>query len=62
MSRILIVDDEEGIRRSLAGILGDEGFDTTPASQGETSEPFSARRIAGRTRSAQGSRPQRSCA
>ncbi len=35
MSRILIVDDEDGIRRSLAGILSDEGFDTTPARDGE---------------------------
>jgi two-component system, NtrC family, nitrogen regulation response regulator NtrX len=35
MSRILIVDDEDGIRRSLAGILGDEGFATTPAADGE---------------------------
>jgi two-component system nitrogen regulation response regulator NtrX len=35
MSRVLIVDDEEGIRRSLAGILGDEGFETTPAAHGE---------------------------
>jgi len=32
---VLIVDDEEGIRRSLAGILGDEGFETTPAADGE---------------------------
>ena len=35
MSRILVVDDEDGIRRSLAGILSDEGFDTTPARDGE---------------------------
>jgi two-component system nitrogen regulation response regulator NtrX len=28
MARILIVDDEAGIRSSLAGILGDEGFET----------------------------------
>ena len=35
MSRILIVDDEEGIRRSLAGILGDEGFDTVGVADGE---------------------------
>ena len=33
MSRILIVDDEAGIRRSLAGILSDEGFETTAASR-----------------------------
>ncbi len=31
MSRILIVDDEESIRRSLSGILSDEGFETTSA-------------------------------
>ncbi len=35
MSRILVVDDEDGIRRSLAGILSDEGFDTTAARDGE---------------------------
>jgi two-component system nitrogen regulation response regulator NtrX len=35
MSRILIVDDEAGIRRSLAGILSDEGFETTAVSDGE---------------------------
>jgi two-component system nitrogen regulation response regulator NtrX len=35
LSRILVVDDEDGIRRSLAGILSDEGFDTTPACDGE---------------------------
>jgi len=35
VSRILIVDDEEGIRHSLSGILGDEGYATTPAADGE---------------------------
>jgi two-component system nitrogen regulation response regulator NtrX len=35
LSRVLVVDDEDGIRRSLAGILSDEGFDTTPARDGE---------------------------
>ena len=30
-----MVDDEEGIRRSVAGMLSDEGFDTTPARDGE---------------------------
>ena len=35
MTRILIVDDEEGIRRSLEGILGDEGFSTSAAPEGE---------------------------
>jgi two-component system nitrogen regulation response regulator NtrX len=34
MSRILIVDDEESIRRSLAGILSDEGFGTSAAADG----------------------------
>lgn len=32
---ILIVDDEESIRRSLAGILSDEGFSTEDAPDGE---------------------------
>ncbi|MDH5566078.1 MAG: sigma-54 dependent transcriptional regulator [Myxococcales bacterium] len=31
----MIVDDEEGIRRSLAGILGDEGFETSAAADGD---------------------------
>ena len=35
MSRILVVDDEEGIRRSLSGILSDEGIDITVSSDGE---------------------------
>ncbi len=35
MSRILVVDDEEGIRRSLAGILSDEGFETTLVENGD---------------------------
>jgi two-component system, NtrC family, nitrogen regulation response regulator NtrX len=35
VNRILIVDDEEGIRRSLAGILGDEGFATRAVADGE---------------------------
>jgi two-component system nitrogen regulation response regulator NtrX len=35
VSRILIVDDEEGIRHSLSGILGDEGYATSPAADGE---------------------------
>jgi two-component system nitrogen regulation response regulator NtrX len=33
--RILIVDDEESIRRSLAGILADEGFETATARDGD---------------------------
>ncbi len=36
MSRILIVDDEEGIRRSVAGILEDEGFSTCCAEDGDS--------------------------
>ncbi len=35
MSRILIVDDEESIRRALAGLLSDEGFETGTAADGE---------------------------
>jgi two-component system nitrogen regulation response regulator NtrX len=36
LSRILIVDDEAGIRRSLAGILSDEGFEPSAVSDGES--------------------------
>ena len=35
MSRILIVDDEPGIRQSLKGAFDDEGFSTDTASSGE---------------------------
>ena len=35
MERILIVDDEESIRRSLEGILSDEGFETWIAEGGD---------------------------
>jgi len=35
MSRILIVDDEAGIRSSLAGILRDEGFDALAVGDGD---------------------------
>ena len=35
MARILIVDDEAGIRSSIAGILEDEGFETTTCEDGE---------------------------
>jgi two-component system, NtrC family, nitrogen regulation response regulator NtrX len=35
MNRVLVVDDEAGIRRSLAGILSDEGFEVTLAEDGE---------------------------
>ena len=36
MSRILIVDDESNIRKLLAGVLGDEGYDTEDAATGES--------------------------
>jgi two-component system nitrogen regulation response regulator NtrX len=36
LNRILIVDDEESIRRSLAGILSDEGFETDSVADGES--------------------------
>ena len=35
MHNILIVDDEDGIRDSLAGILADEGYSTASAGSGE---------------------------
>ena len=35
MARILIVDDEESIRRSLAGLLSDEGFEAATAGDGD---------------------------
>jgi two-component system nitrogen regulation response regulator NtrX len=35
MSRVLIVDDEESIRRSLAGLLSDEGWEVVAAADGE---------------------------
>ncbi len=34
-TRILIVDDEPGIRQSLSGVLEDEGFDVSSAASGE---------------------------
>jgi two-component system nitrogen regulation response regulator NtrX len=34
-SRILVVDDEEGVRTSLAGILRDEGYQVETAESGE---------------------------
>ena len=34
-ARILIVDDEPGIRQSLSGVLGDEGFHVESAGSGE---------------------------
>jgi two-component system nitrogen regulation response regulator NtrX len=35
LSRVLIVDDEESIRRSLAGLLSDEGWEVDAAADGE---------------------------
>jgi len=35
VDRILIVDDEAGIRRSLAGLLSDEGYATLEAAEGD---------------------------
>ena len=35
MPRILIVDDEPGIRQSLKGVFGDEGFATDAVATGE---------------------------
>jgi two-component system nitrogen regulation response regulator NtrX len=35
MSRILVVDDEQGIRKSLAGLLSDEGYETAVAADGD---------------------------
>jgi two-component system nitrogen regulation response regulator NtrX len=34
VSRVLIVDDEDSIRRSLAGLLTDEGWEATTAAEG----------------------------
>jgi CheY-like chemotaxis protein len=36
MPRVLIVDDEQGIRRSLAGLLADESYETASASDGDS--------------------------
>ncbi|HEX6203989.1 MAG TPA: response regulator, partial [Thermoanaerobaculia bacterium] len=46
MSRlVLIVDDEPGILSALAGILGDEGYETlTTSSGGEAVELYRQRR------------------
>jgi two-component system nitrogen regulation response regulator NtrX len=35
MARILIVDDEQGIRKSLAGLLSDEGYEASVSGDGE---------------------------
>lgn len=35
LGRVLVVDDEAAIRRSLSGILADEGYDTALAEDGE---------------------------
>src|SRR6516225_9075282 len=34
-ARILVVDDEPGIRQSLCGVLGDEGYPARAVSSGE---------------------------
>ena len=34
--RVLVVDDEKGIRESLAGVLSDEGYEVDSAADGET--------------------------
>jgi two-component system, NtrC family, nitrogen regulation response regulator NtrX len=34
-ARLLVVDDEPGIRQSLCGVLGDEGYQALPAASGE---------------------------
>ena len=44
---ILIVDDEEGIRSSLAGILEDEGYRTVCAADGEEALALCARELPG---------------
>ncbi len=33
--RILVVDDEQGIRKSLAGVLEDEGYEVRAVARGE---------------------------
>jgi two-component system nitrogen regulation response regulator NtrX len=43
MARILVVDDEAGIRQSLDGILGDEGFETSSAADGDAALAVLAR-------------------
>src|SRR3981081_3237497 len=35
-SRVLVVDDEPGIRTSLSGVLQDEGFEVDAVADGET--------------------------
>ncbi|MFY9950202.1 MAG: response regulator, partial [Candidatus Sulfotelmatobacter sp.] len=35
MHKILIVDDETGIRESLQGVLADEGYETAAVESGE---------------------------
>src|ERR1044071_2258449 len=42
---VLIVDDEEGIRRSLTGVLTDEGLSVEAAASGEECLNFFERRV-----------------
>src|SRR5262245_66292036 len=42
---VLMVDDEEGIRRSLAGVLTDEGLSVETAASGEECLAFFERRL-----------------
>src|ERR1700733_947196 len=44
-SRILIVDDEPGIRQSLSGVLEDEGFEVEAVEHGEACLDILARSI-----------------
>ena len=44
-SRILIVDDEPGIRQSLSGVLEDEGFQVEAVENGEACLDILARSI-----------------
>ena len=36
LPRVLVVDDEPGIRTSLTGVLEDEGYDVTAVPDGES--------------------------
>ena len=45
--RILVVDDEPGIRQSLSGILEDEGYHVETAENGEVCRDLLARFLVG---------------